>query len=288
MPGIGHGIGIPFAHKGFQWSTYWTTQGTAELIAYTAGLTTDLSTAQKLRLTTFVKALKTGLSITDLNDVFDAMYILAGETAESSLRNLVRNAYHATMVNSPSFTAFEGFTGNGVTSYIRSNYNPSVNGVNFVLNNAAIGVYSRTNSDSNGVAIGARDGVPNDILLLQRFGNKFYGRINNGEGKGVVNNNTDSSGLFMVTRYGSLSTNIVGYRNKTTLNAVGVGNPVSTDIPNAEIYIGALNVNGIVNNISIRQHSLAFFSKHITSAMRDVIVDSFEAYMDANGKGVIA
>lgn len=26
MPGIGHGIGIPFAHKGFQWSTYWKTQ----------------------------------------------------------------------------------------------------------------------------------------------------------------------------------------------------------------------------------------------------------------------
>lgn len=25
MPGIGHGIGIPFAHKGFQWSTYWAT-----------------------------------------------------------------------------------------------------------------------------------------------------------------------------------------------------------------------------------------------------------------------
>lgn len=31
MPGIGHGIGIPFAHKGFQWSTYWTARGLAAI-----------------------------------------------------------------------------------------------------------------------------------------------------------------------------------------------------------------------------------------------------------------
>ena len=41
-----------------------------------------------------------------------------------------------TAVNSPTFTSNGGFAGNGLTSYISTNFNPATSGVNYTLNNA--------------------------------------------------------------------------------------------------------------------------------------------------------
>jgi len=42
-----------------------------------------------------------------------------------------------TAVNSPTFTTNQGFTGNGTSSYVDTNFNPSTSGVNYTLNNAS-------------------------------------------------------------------------------------------------------------------------------------------------------
>jgi len=42
-----------------------------------------------------------------------------------------------TGVNSPTFTSNQGFTGNGTSSYIDTNFNPATQGVNYQLNNAS-------------------------------------------------------------------------------------------------------------------------------------------------------
>ncbi len=42
-----------------------------------------------------------------------------------------------TAVNSPTFTSNEGFTGDGTSSYVDTNFNPSTSGVNYTLNNAS-------------------------------------------------------------------------------------------------------------------------------------------------------
>lgn len=41
-----------------------------------------------------------------------------------------------TAVNSPTFTSNGGFTGNGTSSYIDTNYNPATQNINYTLNNA--------------------------------------------------------------------------------------------------------------------------------------------------------
>jgi hypothetical protein len=48
-----------------------------------------------------------------------------------------------TAYNSPTFTANEGFQGDGTSSYIDSNFNPFTNGTNYTLNSASIGGYMR-------------------------------------------------------------------------------------------------------------------------------------------------
>jgi hypothetical protein len=47
-----------------------------------------------------------------------------------------------TAVNSPTFTTNEGFTGNGTSSYINTNFNPSIGTNNYVLNNASRYIYT--------------------------------------------------------------------------------------------------------------------------------------------------
>jgi hypothetical protein len=42
-----------------------------------------------------------------------------------------------TAVNSPTFTTNEGFMGNGTSSYVDTNFNPSTSGVNYTLNDAS-------------------------------------------------------------------------------------------------------------------------------------------------------
>lgn len=42
-----------------------------------------------------------------------------------------------TAVNSPTFTTNQGFKGNGISSYINTNFTPSTNGVNYQLDNAS-------------------------------------------------------------------------------------------------------------------------------------------------------
>lgn len=46
-----------------------------------------------------------------------------------------------TAVNSPTFTANQGFKGNGTSSYIDTNFNAFLNGVNYQQNNASRGLY---------------------------------------------------------------------------------------------------------------------------------------------------
>lgn len=52
---------------------------------------------------------------------------------------------------------------------------------------------------------------------------------------------------------------------------------VSTGVPNVNIYI-AYNTS---------QQSFYFQGKSITETQKNVIVNAFEAYMDARGKGVV-
>jgi len=258
----------------------------ADLIIYMGGLTTPLSTGQQTLLDIFIKSLKSGLGITNLSDSFDIMYILAGETKESSYRNLVKRAHDITVTFEPTWTAFEGSRGNGTTQFLNTNYNPFAQGINYTQNNASLGIYSRTDKSANMRDIGLYDGVAISSLMFKAVDDNFYCTLNDGAGYiwGAIYTNT--LGLFMLTRNNNTAVDQYLYYNKTLVNkTVNAGN--TTGVPNVNLYICGCNLNGTLLNPSDRQLSLAFAGKHITTAMRDVIVDTFETYMDANGKGVI-
>ena len=258
----------------------------SDLAIYMTGLSTALSTGQKTLLNSFYITIKSGLGLTNLSDAFDIIYILGGETKESSYRNLVKRAHDITVTFEPTWTAFEGSRGNGSTQFLNSNYNPSTHGINYTQNNASLGIYSRTDKSANMRDIGLYDGVAISSLMFKAADDNFYCALNDGAGYiwGAIYTNT--LGLFMLTRNNNTAVDQYLYYNKTLVNkTVSAGN--TTGVPNVNLYICGCNLNGTLLNPSDRQLSFAFAGKYITTAMRDVIVDAFEPYMDANGKGVI-
>ena len=262
---------------------------TTELTTYITGLVTPLSLEQRRNLNEFIKSLNAGFGSAVLSDVFDALYILAGETSESSLKNLAKNAHHATPQGSPAFTQFEGFKSIGAASYINSNYNPIAHSAKFNPIHCSMGLYSRTNlSEDNcdvGFSTGSSPYYQNCIYPRFSTGN-FLGRLNNTAACNTINAVSDSMGMFIVSRSGNTMANLTSYKNKNTLSSVA-GTFTTGVNYNLPIYILGLNWNNTAVYVANKQLSLVYFGWEFSEAWRDVLVDAFETYMDSNGKGVI-
>jgi len=245
-----------------------------EVVNYISGLSTPLSSAQIDRLNIFVKALKTGLGITLLSDYFDVMYILAGETQESSLRNLVKNAHYATNPGNLSFTQFEGITGG--TNIINTNYNLLTQSVRLTQNSSSAGFYSRTGG-IGGVSIemGALNSAPYFLFQTCFQSTKCYVEMSNDVGLGFAN--TSRLGFFSASRLSSANYKV--YKNGT---ALGTETKTSGTLKNSNLYL-----LGIVGNYSNIQMSFAFAGKGLTDSEMTILTNTIEAYMYSNGKGVI-
>jgi hypothetical protein len=251
----------------------------SETVLYITGLVTPLSPAQVQNINTFVKYLKTGLGITTLSEYFDIMYILAGETQESSLRNLVKNAHHATKDVNITFAALEGFTGfTNSTAYINTNYNMSNQAVRLSQNNSSAGFYSRTSGGGGNTAEMGVDSNQNFFLFQTAWGSgRCYIELSNGAGAGLTNNTR--LGFWTASRLSSSTYKI--YKNGNVFSNETVA---SLSLPNFNLFLLGAYGSTFGSNI---QMSFAFAGKGLTDAEMAVLTNGIEAYMDNNGKGVI-
>ena len=78
----------------------------------------------------------------------DMLYALDQPNSASSLRCLIDPTRTATAVNSPTFVAGQGFTGDGVAAEIDTNYNVSTDATNYTQNSAVIGAWIRQRGSS--------------------------------------------------------------------------------------------------------------------------------------------
>src|SRR5690606_7666747 len=75
----------------------------------------------------------------------DAFYIFAQYDEQAALQNWVADQYNSNPVNSPTFTVDRDYVGNGTSSYLDSQFNPSTAvSPKFVQNSAYFGIWSRT------------------------------------------------------------------------------------------------------------------------------------------------
>jgi len=249
-----------------------------ELITYISGLVTPLSESQKAKLNTFISSLKSGLSISNLSDVFDVMYLLAGETSESSLKNIIKNQYHATAINAPVFETLKGFTGNGTSSCIDSNFNPSTNSIRYTLNNAGMGIYSMKQlASASTYSCGSLSGTNASMIGVRRDADNPRYFLNNSSS---VFANPSSGGITtgMFSMYRNSSTEIYAIHND---GIVSTKTASSIAIPNSKLFILAYgNSNSPVFFDSI-QASFFFLGKSLSSSQNQVVFNAIENYLNS-------
>lgn len=137
-------------------------------------------------------------------------------------------------VNSPTWTALQGYTGNGSSMYLNTKYNPSTHGVKFQQNDGNMDLYTRLSiAAAAKFCAGAFSGGTQVTLALNYTG---FGKLwaANAAGQSINANNT-TQGLYSDTRNaasGAAST--ILYKNGSTLASANV---VSTALVNAELYI---------------------------------------------------
>jgi len=259
--------------------TTWTAQYQTVYDSFTTKPSAAIAAAQN----TMVAALVAAGVWTKL----DVLYIFAQTTngAGEALKNWkLPGTYDATLVNAPAFVALEGFTG-AATKYIRTNWNPNSNGVNYTLDSAFGAIYIRTNVKENSADFGAKDATHFAAYLATRWisgvDGDLYGRINTSVSSQIAN--TDSRGMFVISRE---TNNIVRvYRNKAQIIDAAVASSI---IPNKEMYILCYNNNGVADFLSTKQVSFYAAGAKLLQADVNSLTDAFEVYMDSNGKGVIA
>lgn len=229
---------------------------------------TDIANAQN----TLVKELKAA-GVWTLMDVF---YCFAQESnvAGEALLNWREPAGddNATNSSGTTFTSLEGFTGNGSSYYLNTNFTPSSEGANITLNSASIGAYVRTNVDEAKYIVGSST----NILMMPKNGGAFYGRISGSSN--VYFAQTTSAGFHVLTRPSSTT---LSYFNNGTDKGDNTVN--STTLSTSIVYlIGSSSLS----SFSSQQLSIFFIGANMTNTQITNMNTAIEKYMDAIGKGV--
>lgn len=212
-------------------------------------------------------------------DKLDLFYVFAtnGDSDFATLNWKTPASFQATKVNAPTFTSLEGFTGDGATSYLNTNWNPTDNGLNYVQNSASFGFYARQICSASDARIGSRVAFNNKMSY--DFGTVSF-QINQNTQDSFAGNN--SSGLRHINRSGSASAQryINGSINGTT-------STLSSSPNNFDFYLLAINSGGSALLFSNNQLSIAFAGADLSAEASDFFT-AIETYMDAIGKGVVA
>ena len=138
-----------------------------------------------------------------------------------------------TAVNSPTFTSNEGFTGNGTSSYIDLNYNPTIDAVNYSQDDASSMVYVYNIA---GVAATKGYTISNLSIIFQAI-NSAVQRLNS---SGNFGTSVDFSvvGMHLMNRVAS--TELYAFNGTTEYSSSASSSPL------VNATIGVLQRNGAV------------------------------------------
>jgi len=215
----------------------------------------------------------------------DEMWILANNNSHNALLG-VKNVKDCTVIGAPVFTVNRGYTGNFLnTDCLNTNFIPSVDGVNYTLNNGSLGVYSRTSQASSRVDIGGQAAASNCSGLMPGntlVTNSKYAINQSGFAASVVTAGANTLGLQVINRTSN---------TQLRLFKGGLFFPVfftvDSALTNKNIYILANNNNGVIASSSAKELSFAFIGGTLTDADIVLMAAQLEIYLDYIGAGVM-
>ncbi len=182
----------------------------------------------------------------DLWNKLDLLYILAAHDSQSAKLNWKNpSLYNLAEYNSPTFTANQGFTGNGTSAYLDSGFNVSSAAGRVISQNSAhISVYAITGSAT--YAMDAGLDTANNLRVMARSSSTNLATVNS------ATNITWSAGAapnFVVATRND-ATNVTAYEDAASSS----GAATSAAIPSANFVI--LRATGVYTDRRVAMASL--------------------------------
>ena len=197
-------------------------------------------------------------------DEADVIAVFDAETSQAGLVNWKNPAHTFTLVNSPTFTVDQGFTGNGTSSYIDLNWNPSVDAVKMTLNSTGMHCSSRSAGSANGVLVGGGDNNIHMLSVSPKWGDgKLYTRINQPNATFLNAINGDFAGDYTSKRTASNAIEV--FKDGSSL---GTHTYASDALTGRNLYALCLNNNGTPQLFVAKQISFLAFSSGVPTAIQ--------------------
>lgn len=173
----------------------------------------------------------------------------------------------------------DGVVSNGTTGYGNTSCNPLNIGT---VNSFHMSFYSRTNQQNSASQfdIGANDAINRTQLNSRSTSDLLQGAVNT-DGAQLSLSNTDSTGLFTVTRRGLNDTEF--YRNSTSL---GNSSIASTGRPNLSIFLGRRNYPTLPENPTTRQYAFTTIGTSLTDTDVTNLYNAIQTFQTTLGRQV--
>jgi len=219
------------------------------------------NTAGQRHLNAMLLELKAGSFWT----IFDTLYVFAnnGSSGFSTLNWKTPASFQCTLINAPTWTSNKGYTLNGTTQYIDTNFNPSTNGVQYTLNNAGRYAYLARTAATNNQRIDGNNVALNDNCMIISSSNTIN-TINSGATQPATAAVTNQSNFHAITR--PTSTTAQRYFDLST--AINVN---SSALSNSNQWIGR-------SSTTYGGFQIQFYAMGASIAVGDIT--TFQAILD--------
>jgi hypothetical protein len=234
-----------------------------------------VSNARLQVVDTFISALKTASIWTKM----DRVWLFAAENAGSALTDLV-GGNAALAVNTPTFTADEGYAGNGTTSYVNTQLAPS-GGTQYTLNSAHASAYNRTSRAAATTALFGSTDSTNSTDIFPRYGaNLTLAEVNANNGTSYAS--TESAGFWLASRTGANTKS--QYKNGSLLGTDAASAVVSRST--FSVYVCGQNASNSLAFASTDQIAAFTMGAGLNGTEVTALNNAVNAYMTSLGKNV--
>jgi hypothetical protein len=209
--------------------------------------------------------------------VLDALYVFATNTTTTANLNLKSTSYGLSQVGSVSFSANNGYTGDGATGYFTTGFTPSTAGGQWGINSASLGDCVLTDRPIGSVysSIGASDSLQDDIsTILPFYSSSSLIYLN---GYGVFPASSTSLGAHTA----SITSSSQGY---TAINGSSTSfTPASINITTYGLYALALNGAGTASSFSADEIAYLFYGGGLSTTQITAVYDRLHTYLSTVG-----
>lgn len=206
----------------------------------------------------------------------DALWVHASHGAEAGRLNWLSDRFNCLPVNNPEFVVDRGYRGDGMTSYLNTQFNPATaTGIKYSQDSGMMCLRSNTDNALVGSLAGFYDGAKGTTINPRNVGSRITLRLNQGAD---IKSNADVSptsiGMFATVRENA--SQVRGYRDGALL--------LEGPAPSLAVADGAFRL-GSISDSSLRacQFSMAAVGAGLTEVEVSSLYEWFQPWKTVVG-----